>query len=466
MSLRNLIKRFPHLHGLTRTQIGDLFRFAARRLGEERLPQVAGSLTFTTVLALVPLLTIALAIFTAFPLFTTFRSALEAYFTQNLMPKAIANTILSYMNQFAAKSTGLSAIGGGALIVTAVAMMSTIDRVFNQIWGVRVARPFLQRVLVYWAIVTLGPLLIGVSISVTSYLFTASNGAVLKLPLIGAIAYTAVSVVLTTGAFSLLYLMVPNRAIDWRDAAWGGFLAGVAFEIAKRVFAAYVVRFPTYTMVYGSVAAVPIFLVWIYMFWMITLSGALLAAALPVVKYERWWHVPRPGSAFMDAMAILRVLYWARSTAPTAVVNAALIRSRTRLGFDESESLLQKMLEAGWVSRIQSEQPKKSSLWRKRMTDYLDQWTLIAHPEKLKLSAVYRVFVFDVVRPSALTSHVEQAVEAGLDLTLAGYLEREQDDLAESTPPGSYQDSGSNILNQFKTKSDPIASANTSANLP
>ncbi len=107
-------RRFPRLQTLTMPQLRDLFRFALRRLDEEHLPQVAGSLTFTTVLALVPLLTIALAIFTVFPLFTTFRTALEAYFTQNLMPRGIANTILSYMNQFAAKSTGLSAIGGAA----------------------------------------------------------------------------------------------------------------------------------------------------------------------------------------------------------------------------------------------------------------------------------------------------------------------------------------------------------------
>jgi membrane protein len=336
--------RFSLIRGLTWAQVRDLFRFAARRLDEEHLPQVAGSLTFTSVLALVPLLTIALAIFTAFPLFNTFRTSLEAYFIQNLMPRAIANTVLEYLTQFAAKSTGLSAIGGGVLIVTAVAMMSTIDRIFNRIWGVRVSRPFLQRVLVYWAIVTLGPLLIGVSISLTSYLFKATNGVVLTIPMVGAVAYTVISVALTTGAFALLYVSVPNRAVAWSDALWGGLLAGVAFEIAKRLFATYVVRFPTYTMVYGSVAAVPIFLLWIYMFWMITLGGALLAAALPVVKYERWWHVARPGSAFVDAIDILRMLYRARSVASSAEVNATMIRNGTHLGFDESEQLLQKML--------------------------------------------------------------------------------------------------------------------------
>ena len=170
-------------NGLSWPQVRDLFRFAARRLDEERLPQVAGSLTFTTVLALVPVLTIALAIFTAFPLFNTFRASLEAYFVDNLMPKSVANTILGYLNQFATQSSRLSALGAVALVVTAVAMMSMIDRVFNQIWRVKTPRPLIQRMMVYWATVTLGPLMIGISMTVTSYLFTATNGAMMMMGL-------------------------------------------------------------------------------------------------------------------------------------------------------------------------------------------------------------------------------------------------------------------------------------------
>jgi membrane protein len=417
-------RRFPLLHGLSWIQVRDLFRFASRRLDEEHLPQVASSLTFTTVLALVPLLTIALAIFTAFPLFTTFRTSLDAYFIQSLMPKLIANTILGYLNQFAAKSTGLSAIGAVALVITAVAMMSTIDRVFNRIWGVRVARPVVQRVLVYWAIVTLGPLLIGVSISVTSYLFTATNGAVLKIPLIGAIFYTVLSVVLTTGAFTLLYVVVPNRAIDWRDAIWGGLLAGVALELAKRLFAVYIVKFPTYTMVYGSVAAVPIFLIWIYLFWMITLSGALVAAAVPVIKYERWQHVARPGSAFIDAMAILRVLYHARIEGASAVVDRTVIRSCTRIGFDESELLLQQMLAAGWVARISQDASRRT----KHTSENRDRWTLLSNPDQLRLVDVYRLFVFDPVANIALANEIKSVIDRGLDRPLSACFDVEAHD--------------------------------------
>ncbi len=168
-------------------------RFAVRRLEEERLPQVAGALTFTSILALVPMVTVAFALFTAFPLFGTFRAALEAYFVQNLMPANVANTILDYVNQFASKSARLSALGGIALIVTSGTTMATIDHTFNRIWRVQTSRPFLQRVLVYWAIITLGPLLIGVSISATSYVSGATTGVVGSVPMLGAGFYMLAS---------------------------------------------------------------------------------------------------------------------------------------------------------------------------------------------------------------------------------------------------------------------------------
>ncbi len=420
-----LQEKFPlNLPGLRRVRwrrVRDLIRFTGRRLDDERLPQVAGSLTFTTVLALVPMLTIALAIFTTFPMFNTFRASLETYFIQNLMPKSIANNILGYLNQFASKASRVSAIGAVALALTAVAMLSTIDRAFNHIWRVKARRPVLQRILVYWAIITLGPLLIGASMTVTSYLFGATNGVVKHAPFIGGVFYTLVSVVLTTGAFTLLYMVVPNRFVDWRDAAWGGMVAAIAFEIAKRLFAIFVSKFPTYTVVYGALAAVPIFLVWIYLSWLITLVGAAIAASLPIIKYERWWHVATPGTAFVDAMAILQILHEVREKSGAAAVDSGMIRMRTRLGFDESEALLQKMLDAGWVGRIKTELPRRIQ-WGKRITDGMDCWALLANPNKLTLADVYRLFVFSVAGNPSLATQVDAVIEQGLDQTLTDYF--------------------------------------------
>ena len=416
------------LRGLSWHDLRELFRFAVRRLEEERLPQVAGALTFTSILALVPVATIAFALFTAFPLFSTFRASLEAYFIQNLMPANMANTILDYVNQFASKSARLSAVGGVALIVTSGMTMATIDHTFNRIWRVQTSRPLLQRILVYWAIVTLGPLLIGVSISATSYVSGATTGVVGSLPMLGSGFYTLASIVLTTCAFTLLYIAVPNQVVDWRDAIWGGLLAGVAFEIAKRLFAAYVIKFPTYTVIYGAVAALPIFLLWIYMLWMITLVGALLTAVLPVMRYERWAHKPTPCGTFVDALEVLRVLYQARGR-DSMMVDADEIRTQTHIGYEESQSLMEQMQAVGWVGLVKSETqaPKKIRWGRGVQTDIRDRWVMLANPAMLTLADVYRHFVFDPQtqreQEMAIVQLVGQAIDTALRRSLASYFD-------------------------------------------
>jgi membrane protein len=151
-----------------------LAQFAAQRSSEDRIPQVAGSLTFTTMLSLVPLATVAFALFTAFPIFASFQMSLQIFLADHLMPAQLNSQIFNYLNQFASKAKGLTTIGMIFLFVTAVMTMMTVESAFNVIWRVRKARPIAQRILVYWAIITLGPILIGVSLSISSYLFTQS----------------------------------------------------------------------------------------------------------------------------------------------------------------------------------------------------------------------------------------------------------------------------------------------------
>jgi membrane protein len=413
--------KLPSFQGKRWSRLLDLFRFALRRLEEESLPQVAGSLTFNTVLSLVPVLTIALAIFTSFPIFETFRTSLQAYFVQSLIPHSIASTINDYLGMFAAKASRMSAVGAIVLLLTTAATMALIDRTFNNIWRVKTKRSWVKSIAAYWTIVTLGPLLIGVSITVTSHVLRATDWVVMSLPFVNAFFYTGVSVALTTVAFALLYTVIPNRFVDWRDAAWGGFLAAIAFEIAKRIFAIFLSHFSSYTMIYGALAAVPIFLIWIYVSWFIILVCAVIVSALPVVKYERWWHVPSPGSAFVDAMAVLQVLVEARSSSASSATDASLIRTQTRLGFEESESLLEAMLDAGWVGRIKTEVPSKSR-WRKRTAEGMDSWTLLANPDVLSVADIYRLFVFSAAANPRLAQQVEHAIEQGLSQSLAEHF--------------------------------------------
>jgi len=436
---RACTKGVAELRALSWGELHDLFQFGRRRLREESLPQVAGGLTFTTVFALVPVLTIALAIFTTFPMFNTFRTALEAYFIKSVMPKAISSTILGYLTTFAAKATRLSAVGAVTLVLTSVAMMSMIERAFNRIWRVKTERRLVRRVLVYWALITLGPLLIGVSISLSTHLFDATSGLVGSVT--GPIFYTLLSVLLTTLAFTFLYITVPNRMVDWRDAICGGALAAVSFELAKRGFAIFITQAPTYSKIYGALAALPLFLLWIYVSWLITLLGALLTAALPVVKYERWWHEAVPGGEFVDAMAVLKVLHEAREQGDNAAVSSAEMRGRTRLGFDEMDSLLEKMLVPGWVAKVKIAPPSRVQ-FGKRVSEGADSWVLLANVHKITVADVYRLFVFGGMSLNAgvladsddesdrqasrdaaiLARQVETAVESGLGTTLAGHF--------------------------------------------
>lgn len=403
----------------TREQVRDLSRFVLRRLREERLPEVAGSLTYTTVLTLVPVLTIAFAIFTTFPLFTTFRETLEAYMVQSVMPKGIANTILDYLTQFSAKASRLSAVGAVFLIVTAIFMFGTVDRTLNRIWRVDETRPFLQRMVVYWAVMTIGPLLIGASLTAASELLPLlGSGGARSSPLVSTLGLL-LSLLLSTLAFALVYQTVPNRQVDWREAIVGGLVAAVAFEVTRRLFGFAISLGGGYRAIYGALAAIPVFLIWVYLFWLITLLGAVIAAALPVMRYERWWHRPAPGSEFLDAIAVLKVLFDAR--AGHAAIDVLQIRERTRLGFEESERLLERMLEAGWVGRLRSDRRPGISL-RRRSWLQQERWTLLANPAQLRLSDVYRHFAFAPVPQSALAMRIEQMVERGLDSSLADYF--------------------------------------------
>ncbi len=400
------------------SRLRDLWRFMQRRLSEEQVPQVAGSLTFTTVLAVVPVMTIAFAIFTTFPLFNTFRDALEAYFVQSLMPRGVTNTILDNLSLFAAKANRLSAVGAVTLVLTAIMMFAIVDRSLNRIWRVKTPRSFTQSLIVYWAIMTLGPLLIGASLSLTTLVSPVASTLAQQLPWMGTVAAISVSLMLMTMFFGLLYLIVPNRLVDWRDALIGGLVAAIAFEMTNRGFAFFITKFPSYRVIYGALAAVPIFLVWVYLFWLITLLGAVLAVALPVVKHERWWHKPVPGGEFIDAMSVLQVLVHAHQH--QGVISLLSIRSKTRLGFDEAESLLQRLLEAGWVGRVEVVK-NKASRWLQLARGEHDHWTLLINPNKLVVADVMKLFAFSE-SSHALGREINQLLDRGLTLSLADYF--------------------------------------------
>jgi membrane protein len=352
----------------------ELARIAAVRFHEDRCLQTAASLTYTTLLSIVPLITVALTLISAFPVFGTLTDALEAYLLENMVPKS-ADVISSYTEQFASNAAKLTAVGVAFLGVTAIMLMLTIDRAFNGIWRVPRPRPIVQRVIVYWTLLTVGPVLIGASLSLTSYLVTLSLGLVSDIPGAGVALLKTVPVVLTAFALTLLYLTVPNRRIAPRDALIGGLLAGLAFEAMKRGFAFYITQFPTYKLVYGAFAAVPVFLVWIYLSWLVVLSGAVVVAVLPEWRSRAGQSRAVPGSDFFDALQILKVLWNAHRGGE--VVTLARLHGAVRARVERIEAILETMLGAAWVSRAAPA-----------------GWVLARDPATIRVEDVYRLFVF------------------------------------------------------------------------
>lgn len=258
----------------------SLIRHTVLRARQERLPQVAGSLTFTTLLSIVPLLAVSLALFTRFPVFGRFEAALEAYLLKSLLPADIARTVLPHLHEYAGKASGLTWVSSLFLLATAVAMLLTVENVFNQIWRVKRNRPILKRVGLYLLVLALGPPALGISLWATSYVLGVSMGLIGALPPSAQFVLNLGPVALSWVGLSCLFYFVPNTKVRRRDALIGGLLASVVLELGKRGFAIYLLNVPTYKAVYGGFAVFPVFLLWVYFSWLVTVGAALVAANL------------------------------------------------------------------------------------------------------------------------------------------------------------------------------------------
>ena len=261
------------------------FLALAQRLREDRGFETAGSLTFTSLLALVPLVAVALALAMSFPQYERAAAALARFASAQLLPEGSA-LVTKQIGAFAERAGALTSVGLAFLVVTALMLMLTVDAALNRIFRVQRHRHLARRLLVYAAVLTLGPALIGASLYVTSFLVVNSLGFFdldeYRRNVLGLLAF-----LFTCAALTLVYLVVPYRPVALRHAAVGGFVAGVAFELAKRGFGLYVAKLPTYTLVYGAFAIIPLFLLWLYVSWVVVLFGATLTASLPE------WHAGR-----------------------------------------------------------------------------------------------------------------------------------------------------------------------------
>ncbi len=345
MDARQLLADLTHFPWKsTALTLGERFR-------EDRLGLTASSLTFTTTMALVPLFTVALAVFTAFPVFGKLQGALQAWLVQSLVPDAIARQVLGYLTQFAGKANRLGALGLAVLVITALALVLTIDRTLNSIWRVKRPRPLGQRVLIYWAVMTLGPLLLGASLSISSYLISASRGLVAAMPGGVQLMLDVIQFFLLAAGLAALYRYVPNTPVR-RSHAWaGGLFAAIGIELARSLLALYLGKVPTYSAVYGAFATVPILLVWIYIAWVIVLWGAVIAAYLPSLMAGTRRRAAAHGWQFQLALEVLRELSRARAS-PRRGLSVPQLAQTLEVDSLQLEPVLETLVALDWIGRV------------------------------------------------------------------------------------------------------------------
>jgi len=262
-------------------QLQAFVRLVLARFGRDQCMRIAAALSYTSLLALVPLGAIAFAILRAFPVFDNIQDQIKSLLFENFLPESVEGAQV-YFDQFVGAAGGMTAVGIVGLAVTAIMLLSTIEAALNSIFHVKAKRPLVPRLMMFWAVMTLGPLLLGGSLSLATYLYalTEWTGAG-SIPGLGGVMARLLPSILAMFAFTVFYAIVPYRSVKTMHALIGGISAGVLFGLLRKLFALYISAFPAYQTIYGALAAVPIFLIWMYLSWAVVLIGAEIAASLP-----------------------------------------------------------------------------------------------------------------------------------------------------------------------------------------
>jgi membrane protein len=264
-----------------------LVRRVVVRLNSVGWTRAAGSLAFTTLLGLVPLVTVAFAFVAQFPVFQEFLGVLERFLLRYMLPENARALVQTYVVGLAAEAASLKGVWIVFVVVTAVLVVDTVESEINEIWGIRRKRPLMRRAIVYVVGVTAGPALVGTAITAIMWLLKVSISTVPLQQVAVRAILEPLPFVFAAAGFTLLYAVVPARPVAWTHALIGGVLAAGVFEATRLGFTWYVAHSPSYEILYGALAAVPIFLLWIFVFWMIVLAGAAVTASLSDARGDR-----------------------------------------------------------------------------------------------------------------------------------------------------------------------------------
>jgi membrane protein len=334
-------------------------RYALHRFNRDGCFVASGALSYTSLVSLVPLGVIALGVLSAFPNFATLRQDLLAFIFRNFVPQ-ISEQAAWWFEYFAASATQATAIGIVGIAATGILLLVTVEDQLNALWRVPVPRPWSQRVVAYWTLMTLGPLLVGMSLTLSTYLDTAARRAGFDPEALAQYAsfwphyfVRLVPGLLELIACTLLYCLIPNCAVRWRDGAIGAAVAAVAIEILKIGFAVYIGTFASYQTVYGAIAGIPIFLLWMYVSWLAVLLGAVVAANLPTWRVdERLAHLSSGGVRLGFSLALIAVL--ARAQRQGATCRTATLATELGVPTSVVDEHLQQLARAGFIAPTQA----------------------------------------------------------------------------------------------------------------
>ncbi|TMO76633.1 hypothetical protein CWC17_03865 [Pseudoalteromonas sp. S3785] len=246
---------------------------------DDQITVNAGYLAYVTLLSLVPLIAVGVAIFSAFPGFESTRIAIESFLFTNFVPTS-SDVIKEHISSFAGNANQMTAVGIGFLAAIALLLIRNVDATLNRIWRIKKKRPMMISFAVYWMVLSLGPVLLGASIGVTSYIVSLVSFADQGIPGFSGFLLKLVPYGFSMVGFLMLYTLVPNTPVSIRAAIPGALFAAVLFELTKKGFALYISHFPSYEVIYGAVATIPILFVWVYLSWVVVLLGAEFTACI------------------------------------------------------------------------------------------------------------------------------------------------------------------------------------------
>lgn len=250
----------------------------------QNLKQIAASLAFTTTLSVVPMVTIATLLIGYLPSVIQVRNAFRTWLLDTYMPGGINQQVFIYLDQFSSQAKGLTYVGLAGLIITTIMTLAVIESAFNQIFKVNKSRPLFKKIVIYSAATILGPILLGIGIYLSGILFSASEGWISAVSIGFKLVATIAPVFLAIVVYAVVYKILPYAKILWRDAFAGALVAALSFELMKFGFAIFLSNTAFYKTVYGAFAIFPLGLIWIYLTWWITLTGAVIVANLPDIR--------------------------------------------------------------------------------------------------------------------------------------------------------------------------------------